>query len=227
MDALRLDAIQLDYPGRPGVLAAVDLALAPGRLLVVEGRSGSGKSSLLAIAAGLQTPSSGTVTVMGEAMDPSDPSQRAALRGKHIGLVFQHLHLLGELTVQENVELALRLAQVPKPEATSRARELLDYFDIAAIAGRRPAKVSGGEQQRTAIARSLALEPQLLLVDEPTSSLDEANARNVIGALKAAAQRGAAVLVASHDELLRKAGPRLRLAEGRLTSLQTPETRTP
>ena len=222
MDALRLEGIQLDYPGRPGVLADVDLALPPGRLLVVEGRSGSGKSSLLAIAAGLQAPSSGTVRVMGEAMDPRDAGQRAALRGRHVGLVFQHLHLLGELTLQENVELALRLSRVPRHEASRRAGELLEYFGIASIARRRPQQVSGGEQQRTAIARALSLQPMLLLVDEPTSSLDEANAKTVVEALRAAARRGSAVLVASHDELMRKAGPRMRLSQGRLQPLGAP-----
>jgi ABC-type lipoprotein export system ATPase subunit len=215
-EALRLEGIRLDYPGRPGVLSGIDLALRPGELLVVEGRSGSGKSSLLAIAAGLQAPSAGTVRVMGERMEPGDAAGRAAVRGRHVGLVFQHLHLLGELTLQENVELPLRLAERPKAESARRATELLEAFGVAAIAHRRPAKVSGGEQQRTAIARALALRPGLLLVDEPTSSLDDANAKTVVDALQAATAQGAAVLVASHDELMRQAGPRLRLNDGRL-----------
>lgn len=211
-----MDDVGLDYPGRPGVLRGIRLRMPVRSLLVVRGRSGSGKSSLLALAAGLQAPTRGRVEVMGEAYS-EDPAQRAALRGRHIGLVFQHLHLLGELTILENAELPLRLARVPRREARPRATSLLETFGIAGLADRRPAQVSGGEQQRAAIARALALRPGLLVADEPTSSLDAANAQSVVQALQQAAKAGAAVLVASHDELMRRAGGvQATVVDGRL-----------
>lgn len=216
MDALALRDVRLDYPGRPGVLQSVNLRLAPGRIAVVRGRSGSGKSSLLAIAAGMQVPTSGQVDVLGNRLDPRDAAQRARVRGQHVGLVLQHLHLLGELTLAENVALPLRLRKRPRPEAAARSEELLARFGLAAHADRRPAQVSGGEQQRAAIARALALRPGLLLVDEPTSALDLVNAKTVVEALRTASVDGAAVLIASHDDLLNSLGQGLRLVEGRL-----------
>ncbi|HEX2066501.1 MAG TPA: ATP-binding cassette domain-containing protein [Candidatus Thermoplasmatota archaeon] len=214
MDALRLEKVEVGYPGRPAILRGVDLRLGPGELLVVDGRSGSGKSTLLAVAAGLQPPTRGRVAVMGQEYDPRDPGQRAGVRARSVGLVFQHLHLLGELTVEENVMLPLRLAHVPAAAARARAHELLRPFGLEALARRRPAQLSGGEQQRTAIARALALRPGVLLVDEPTSNLDAQNAATVAAALQQAAGEGAAVLVASHDELMHRAGRRVRLREG-------------
>lgn len=208
--------VRLDYPGRPGVLEAVGLRLAPGTIAVVRGRSGSGKSSLLAIAAGLQVPTSGQVDVMGRPLDPRDPVQRANVRSEHVGLVLQHLHLLGELTLAENVALPLRLRRRSRAEAARRIGELLERFGLQALADRKPAQVSGGEQQRAAIARALALRPSLLLVDEPTSALDLANAKSVVEALRVASTEGAAVLVASHDDLLHKLGQGFVLADGRL-----------
>lgn len=216
MDALRLHDVGLDYPGRPGVLQGVALRLAPRQIAVVRGRSGSGKSTLLAVAAGLQPWTRGSVEVMGTALDAADPDQRAAVRGQHVGLVLQHLHLLGELTIRDNVALPLRLKRWPRAKAAARADELLARFGLADLASRRPAQASGGEQQRAAIARALALRPDLLLVDEPTSALDQANALTVVDALRKASEDGAAVLVASHDELLRRLGPSWLLADGRL-----------
>jgi putative ABC transport system ATP-binding protein len=217
MDALQLEGVRLDYPGRPGVLQGVSLRVAAGHMQVIAGRSGSGKSSLLAVASGLQVPTAGKVLVAGRPLSPTNAAQRAAIRGRYVGLVFQQLHLLGELTLRENVELPLHLAGVAKSGRRARAEELLAQFGLTSLAARRPGQVSGGEQQRTAIARALALRPALLLVDEPTSSLDEENALQVQAALQEAAAAGAAVLVTSHDELLRRAGPCLQMTAGRLS----------
>jgi putative ABC transport system ATP-binding protein len=216
VEALRMDGVGLDLPGRPGVLSGIGLALAAGELAVLEGRSGSGKSSLLAVAAGLLPPTAGSVRVMGEPVDARDPAATASLRARHVGLVFQHLHLLAELTVQENVELPLRLRHEGRAAARARAAELLATFGLEGLAGRFPPSLSGGEQQRVAIARALAPRPGLLLVDEPTSSLDRANSLRVGDALRQAAASGAAVLVATHDPLLHRLGRLVRIDEGRL-----------
>jgi ABC-type lipoprotein export system ATPase subunit len=214
VEALRLDRVTVDYPGRPGVLSEADLEVEPGRLVVLEGRSGSGKSTLLAVAAGLEAVTGGTVTVFGTEMRPESPAA-AQMRATQVGLVFQHLHLLPELTVVENVELPLALARVPRRRRRQVSLELLARFGLAGLADRRPTTLSGGEQQRVAIARALALGPGLLLVDEPTSALDESNAREVVAALQAAARGGTAVVVASHDEILRGAGTLYRMQHGR------------
>lgn len=210
-----MTGVGLDRPGRPGVLTGVDLGLVAGETTVVEGRSGSGKSSLLSIAAGLLAPTSGTVHVMGEPM-VAGTGGAAALRHRHVGLVFQRLHLLAELTALENVELPLRLARMGRHEARERAQALLSRFELAEAAARRPPQLSGGEAQRVAIARALAPQPGLLLVDEPTGNLDAVNAAAVAQALQQAAREGAAVLVATHDPVLHRIGRLLRMRDGRL-----------
>ena len=215
MPVLRLEQVRLDYPARPGVLADIDLDVDPGELVVLQGRSGSGKSSLLAVASGLESPTSGSVHVGGRPM-AGDDADRARVRADHVGLVFQHLNLLGELTVEENIGLPLRLRRVPGAKRRERVAALAGTFGIAGLLGRRPGSLSGGEQQRVAIARALATEPALLLVDEPTSNLDAENARTVIDALVAAAGQGAAVLVATHDPLFAGVGRTHRLVDGRL-----------
>jgi ABC-type lipoprotein export system ATPase subunit len=237
---LRLDHVGLDYPGRPAALADINLEVAAGEVVVVEGRSGSGKTSLMQVCAGLVPATSGVVTFMGtELRQGTDQGtyqgtdqgasqgtnqgidQRPDLRA-HIGLDFQHLHLLGELTARENVELPLRLHGARKPAARARAQHLLELLGIGTLAARRPATLSGGERQRVAIARALAPGPELILVDEPTSNLDRQNAIEVAKALRAAAGAGAAVLVATHDSLLRPLGRNLLMTDGRLQDASAP-----
>lgn len=215
MDALALHAVHLGYPGRPNVLRGASLAVPAASVVVLEGRSGSGKSSLLAVAAGLETPQSGQVAVMGTEVPFHDPHACARLRARHVGLVLQHLHLLPELTVEENIALPLRLARRPAAERKERVATLLERFGLAPLASSRPGEVSGGEGQRTAIARALATKPGLLLVDEPTNNLDEENARSVVAALREAAHLGAGVLVATHDPLVASAGQVFRMVHGR------------
>jgi len=207
--------VSLDYPGAPGVLRDIDLRVPQGRVVVLAGRSGSGKSSLLSLVAGLEPASSGSIQVMEEAMTPETA---ASIRAAHIGLVFQHLHLVPELTVQENIDLPLRLRRDRKEERGPRVADIMERFGLKGLADARPGRLSGGEQQRTAIARALVTDPHLLLVDEPTSALDHDNAQQVIQALRVAAAAGAGVLVATHDELFAKAGPVLRLSDGRINA---------
>ncbi|HET6397919.1 MAG TPA: ATP-binding cassette domain-containing protein, partial [Candidatus Thermoplasmatota archaeon] len=203
------------HPGRPGVLRNANLQVPPATVVGLEGRSGAGKSTLLAVAAGLERPDSGTVEVMGHPMPWGNEAACSRLRAAHVGLVFQHLHLLGDLSVRENVALPLRLARAAPARREARVDHLLSTFGLQPLARRRPAQLSGGEQQRTAIARALAVEPGLLLVDEPTSSLDDANAQAVVAALQDAARLGAGVLVASHDPMVLRATVRYRMMQGR------------
>lgn len=216
MHALRLVDVRIDFPRRPRVLDGVSFTVARGGLLVLQGRSGSGKSTLLALCAGLQRPSSGVIEVMGERIHDAPEARRADLRARHVGLVLQHLHLLGELTLAQNVALPLHLAGWKRTAQQERSKALLKRFGLQDLAQRRPGQCSGGEQQRAAIARALALRPGLLLVDEPTSALDARNAASVGEALLAARDEGAAVVVATHDEALHRLGPGLRLLDGRL-----------
>lgn len=219
MQALTLDGVRLAYGDRL-VLDNVSLQVPAKAVTVLAGRSGSGKSSLLAVAAGLQVPDAGRVQVLGRPMPFANPSEAAQLRRRHIGLVFQHLHLLGDLSLAENIALPLRLDGAPAPVRQQRVEQLLRAFGLSELAQRRPNQVSGGEAQRAAIARALARQPGLLLVDEPTSNLDEANAQAVLQALKEAARLGAGVLVASHDPLVWKAGPLQHMVAGRIEGPQ-------
>ncbi len=215
VDVLRMEGLGLVFPGRVPVFRDVHLRVPKGQLVSLEGASGSGKSSLLAIAAGLLPPSRGNLSVLGGPA-PTTESDWARLRGRGIGLVFQHLNLIGELSVAENVELPLVLARVHRSQRRQRVADLLQRFQIEDLAGKRPGILSGGEQQRVAIARALAKQPALLLVDEPTSALDRDNAATVVSALWEAARSGAGVLVASHDDALRQAPLRYRIQDGRV-----------
>lgn len=197
------------------VLDGVDLALAPGQALLVRGRSGSGKSTLLHLLAGLDDPTAGRVVLAGHDLAGLDAAQRARLRLEQVGLVFQHFNLIPDLTAEENVRLPMHLAR--RKGAKERALELLGRVGMREHARAFPSSLSGGEMQRVAIARALANEPALVLADEPTANLDEANAERVFQLLAELALDGRAVLVASHDPLALSAFPRrVELHDGRL-----------
>lgn len=215
MEVLRLANVGLDYPGQPAVLDGVNLLVRRGEMQVLMGRSGSGKSSILSLASGLRSPTRGRVGLLGRPY-PKDADRVAQLRKDHIGLVFQHLHLIPELTVRENIELPLRLRHAPRKARSDRAQRLMETFDLSSLADALPRRMSGGEQQRCAIARALAPSPDLLLVDEPTSALDRENAQTVIASLQKARGEGAAILVVTHDNLFQSVGPVSRLEGGRL-----------
>ncbi|MHB8633345.1 MAG: ABC transporter ATP-binding protein [Thermoplasmatota archaeon] len=216
VEALRLEGIKVGYAGRPNLLDGLSLAVPGGQVVSVAGDSGSGKSTLLAVAAGLEPVAAGRVVVLGVAVDARDQAGAAKVRHDHVGLVFQHINLLPELTVRENIELPLRLRRVPRPEREARVEELVQRFGLVPLVDRQPGVLSGGEQQRVAIARALAARPGLLLVDEPTSALDDGNAKEVVQALQEAARDGAGVLVATHDSRVLPAGRVVRLKGGKL-----------
>lgn len=204
------------------VLRGVDLVAEPGAVQVIQGRSGSGKTTLLGLLGGLDDPTSGTVAVDGRPLAPLDEGQRAELRRRTIGFVFQSFGLIPMLSAQENVEVPLRLVRAGVADRRRRSEELLDQVGLGHRAAHRPSELSGGEQQRVAIARALANEPRLLLADEPTGQLDSETARTIIALLADLVRdRGIAAVIATHDPAMVAVADRvLRLEDGRL--LPTP-----
>jgi len=189
--------------GARTVLRGFDAAFAPGRLTALSGRSGSGKSTVLRLLAGLERPDAGAVLLGDRRIDGRDRAALAALRREHVAIVAQDVGLVGFLGAQENVELALVQRGAPEREARDRAAAALDEVGLAERRRQRVERLSGGERQRVAIARALAAEPALLLVDEPTSRLDEENAAEVAELLAgSAARHGVTIVCATHDPLV-------------------------
>ncbi|HWD45292.1 MAG TPA: ABC transporter ATP-binding protein [Actinomycetota bacterium] len=204
-------------PARVEALREVDLAVEGGELVAVMGPSGSGKSTLLAIAGSLEEPSSGEVLVSGSALSGMTPNQRARLRRRAIGYVFQDFNLLAGLSAVENVALPLELDGVGQRAARTSGLAALDELGMAGQAGRFPDELSGGERQRVAIARAVVGERRLLLADEPTGALDSVNGESVMRLLRAACKRGVAGVVVTHDAHLASWADRVVfLRDGRL-----------
>ncbi|MBP0451459.1 ABC transporter ATP-binding protein [Kitasatospora sp. RG8] len=212
--------------GRGGVevqaLQGLDLTVREGELLALVGASGSGKSTLLGILAGLDTPSAGTAVVAGVDLGALKRRERTAYRRRTVGVVQQQTarNLLPYLTARENVQLPMGYAGVPRGRRAARAMELLDLMGIARAADRTPATLSGGEQQRVAIAVALANRPRLLLADEPTGELDTATSEEVFGTLRTANRElGTTVLIVTHDALVADQVRRtVRIRDGRTST---------
>jgi putative ABC transport system ATP-binding protein len=218
---LALSGVTLRYGAGDTLVTAldgVDLTVEPGEVVAVAGPSGSGKSSLLAVAGALIAPSEGTVAIGGADVTGAAPARRAALRRTGIGYVFQASNLLPSLTARDQVLLIAHLAGRVTREDRDRAGELLDAVGMTAKASRRPHELSGGERQRVGIARALMNRPAQLLADEPTGALDRHRARDVVALLAAQAhRRGTATVLVTHDEDLLGAADRvLRIRDGRM-----------
>lgn len=196
------------------ILHPLDLEVAAGRFLAVTGPSGSGKSTLLGLIAGLDAPSAGRVIVDGTDITTLDEDRLARLRGQKIGFVFQFFHLVPSLTAFENVLVPMEIAG--RPDAGARAAALLAEVGLTGRGHHYPSQLSGGEQQRIAIARALANDPVILLADEPTGNLDTANGRHIMELLRDVNQRrGTTLVLATHDAALAGlAHERLALRDG-------------
>lgn len=195
----------------------VSLTVPPGELLAIVGRSGSGKTTLLNLIAGLDRPDEGTIHLDGRDITSATEAELTALRRNHIGFVFQSFGLLPLLSAAENIALALRIAGASGRDEVQRTRELLEMVGLAARAGHRPYELSGGEQQRVAVARALANRPRLLIADEPTGELDTVTGAQIFGLLQQAASEGVTIVVATHDPLIVDYAHRVvEMADGRL-----------
>ena len=202
---------------RVEILRGIDLEVPAGQFVAIMGPSGSGKSTLLGLLAGLDTPTAGRIMLDGVEITGLAEDKLALIRGRKVGFVFQSYQLIGSLTAEENVLLPLELAG---ENGAGHARELLDRVGLLDRADHYPVQLSGGEQQRIALARAFALRPPILMADEPTGNLDSVNGRHVLDLMLEMNQReGATLLLVTHEpELARCAGRRITLHDGRITS---------
>ena len=200
------------------VLTDVDLELERGEFVALQGASGSGKSTLLQLLGGLDAPSEGGVIFKGKSVQHQTPKAAAIFRGLHIGFVFQAYHLLPDLDALENVCLPAQVQRAPQAKAEARARELLDAVGLANRVTHLPAELSGGEQQRVAVARALSQNTKLVLADEPTGNLDARTGETIFKLLHTLNQkRGTAFIIVTHNERLYKQAERLiRMVDGKI-----------
>jgi putative ABC transport system ATP-binding protein len=217
---LELSAVGLILRSSAGpvtILQGADLTVYPGELVSIVGPSGSGKSSLIAVAAGLEQPTSGAVRLFGEALETLDEDDRARLRRGRAALVFQSFHLLPNMTAFENVSAPLEIAR--RPKAAAIARDWLARVGLSHRQDHYPHQLSGGEQQRVALARALAVEPALLFADEPTGNLDQVTGAQVADLMfDLLAETGAAMVLVTHDDALAaRTGRKRVMSDGRLT----------
>lgn len=216
VDARGLTRVWGSGPSASTALDDVDLAIGEGEMVAVVGPSGSGKSTLGSIIAGIDRPTAGSLVIGGTRLDRMRDDGLARWRARNLGIVFQDFSLIPTLTAAENVELGLKLAGVRR-NRRAQARRALDRVGLGGLGGRLPAQLSGGEQQRVAVARAIARRPALLVADEPTGSLDTHNGEIVFGLICDLADTGTTVVLITHDPALAAAAPRVvSLVDGRI-----------
>jgi lipoprotein-releasing system ATP-binding protein len=217
------------YRGEDGsvlhILEGLDLEVARGEMVAVIGASGAGKSTLLHLLGALDRPTGGEVRLDGAVLAGLGDDELAAIRNRKVGFVFQFHHLLREFSAVENVMIPQRIAGVPVPEARRRAETLLERLGLAARLHHRPSQLSGGEQQRTAVARALATSPAILLADEPSGNLDQRNGELLHDILaELARDLGMGMVVVTHNQSLAARADRvLLLADGRVVETSVGE----
>jgi len=229
MTVLEAQALSKTYVGGDGgeivVLDAVDLQIARGEMVAIIGASGAGKSTLLHLLGALDRPTSGRILIDGRALDGMQDDAVSALRNRTVGFVFQFHHLLREFTALENVMMPLRIAGNDEAEAKRRAMALLERVGLGGRVQHRPSELSGGEQQRTAVARALAADPSVLLADEPSGNLDHHNSERLHELFtELAHELELGMVVVTHNRSLAARADRvLQLEDGRLTHVALPE----
>ena len=208
-----------DASGKLAILRDISFELGAGQTVAIVGASGSGKSTLLGILAGLDTPSAGSVRLAGQDLFALDEDERAALRARHVGFVFQSFQLMPNLNALENVMLPLEL--LGAPDARARASAMLQRVGLGERLRHRPKVLSGGEQQRVALARAFVVAPELLLADEPTGSLDHATGEAIMDLMFALnREQGTTLVLVTHDlGLAQRCERRLTIEAGQLHEL--------
>lgn len=222
--AVRAERVSRHYQMGSALIRAVDdvtLEVRSGEFLALLGSSGSGKSTLLNLMAGLDRPTSGAIFAQGRNLSEMNPLELARYRSRTVGMVFQSFNLLPRMTLEENVELPLRLAEVDRGERAGRVREALERVHLEKRLTHRPSELSGGEQQRAALARALVNRPTLLLADEPTGNLDSATGESIMVLLRQIQQSlGMTIVLVTHERPLaeRFADRIASVADGKLAS---------
>ena len=206
-----------DSTGTLEILRDIDFRLAPRETAAIVGASGSGKSTLLSIIAGLDTPTRGTVRLGGQDLFALDEDDRAALRARQVGFVFQSFQLIGHLTALENVMLPMELRG--DRQARSKATAMLQRVGLGERLQHKPAILSGGEQQRVALARAFVMQPDILMADEPTGSLDHATGQSIMDLMFALnSESGTTLILVTHDnQIAERCQQRIRISAGRLS----------
>lgn len=214
---VEVDRVSREFPPGVRALDGLSLTIDPGDVVAIMGPSGSGKSTLLHILGLLDRPTEGRYLFDGVDTSRLSGRERERLRGRAIGLVFQAYHLIPHLTVAENVALSLRYAGVARPVWEGAVSEALASVGLTERADAYPSTLSGGEQQRAAIARALVRQPRLLLCDEPTGNLDSESARNVLGLIVALQSPARAIVIVTHDPVVAAHADRVvRIVDGRI-----------
>jgi putative ABC transport system ATP-binding protein len=217
---IQLQGINKDYQTdevETHALRDINLDIERGEYVSIEGPSGCGKSTLLSIIGLLDAPTNGSYTINGRGVSSLSTSERAAIRNREIGFIFQNFNLIGDLTVEENVELPLTYRGVSKGERRRRVGEVLERVSVAHRARHYPAQLSGGQQQRVAVARALAGNPSVLLADEPTGNLDSVHGEAVMQLLAELHESGSTIVMVTHDRRFARYAKRtVGLLDGRL-----------
>lgn len=229
--AVELIDVRREYSmgaNRVSAVSGVSLTLPKGEFAALLGPSGSGKSTLLNLIAGLDRPNSGAIVVGGRDLAKMNSEDLARYRRLSVGMIFQSFNLVPSMSLLENVELPMRFAEVERGERARRAMELLDRVGLSQRAGHRPSELSGGEQQRGAIARALANRPSLLLADEPTGNLDSRTGQEIMALIRELnEQMGVTILMVTHEHAISDeyAHGAFHMADGKLADVVSSEVR--